>query len=84
MQVTPVPAPMTLMNGSKLPGNAVQFDFAFTPGAACSAFVASDASLPFGNWSFLIAPTEVSPGQFQFTDPLAGTAPRLFYRATCP
>jgi hypothetical protein len=84
MQVTPVPSPITLMNGVRLPGDAVQFDFAYTPGAACSAYVATDASMPLGNWAFLVAPTEVSAGQFQFADPLAGTATRLFYRVTCP
>jgi len=84
MQVTPLPPPITLMNGVKLPGDAVQFDFAYTPGAACSAFVATDASIPFGGWTFLVTPTEVSAGQFQFADPQAGTAARLFYRATCP
>jgi len=84
MQVTPVPPPITLMNGVKLPGGAVQFDFAYTPGAACSAYSATDASIPFGSWTLVVAPTEVSAGQFQFTDPLAATAPLLFYRATCP
>jgi len=84
MQVTPVPPPITLMNGVKLPGDAVQFDFAYTPGAACSAYSATDASIPFGSWTFLVTATKVSAGQFQFTDPQAGTAARLFYRATCP
>ena len=49
MQVTPAPPPITMMNGVKQPGDAVQFDFAYTPGAACSAYVATDASMPFGN-----------------------------------
>ena len=84
MQVTPLPPPITLMNGAKLPGDAVQFDFAYTPGAACSVYVATAASIPYASWSFLVAPTEVSAGQFQFTDPQAGTAARIFYRATCP
>jgi len=84
MQVTPVPPPITLMNGVKLPGGAVQFDFANTPGAACSAFVATDPSIPFGSWNFLVTPTEVSAGHFRFTDPLAALSDRLFYRVTCP
>jgi hypothetical protein len=84
MQITPVPASITLMNGVKLPGDAVQFDFAYTPGAACSSYVSTDASIPYGSWNFLGTPGEVSAGQFQFSDPQAGTAVRLFYRATCP
>ena len=84
MQVTTVPSPITLMNGTKLPGDAVQFDFAYTSGAACSAYVATDASTPLGSWTVLVAPTEISTGTFEFTDPTAGSAARLFYRVTCP
>ena len=84
MQVTPVPLSITLVNGTKLPGDAVQFDFAYTPGAACSAYASADASLAVGFWNFVAAPTEVAPGQFQFSDPLAGAAPLLFYQVTCP
>jgi hypothetical protein len=84
MQVTAVPPPIKLDNGIKLPGEAVQFDFAYMPGAACSTYFTTDASIPLGSWTFLATPTEVSPGQFQFTDPLAGTATLRFYCATCP
>jgi hypothetical protein len=73
-----------LLNGVKLPGDVVQFDFAYTPGAACGAYVTTDASIPYGSWTFLVTATEVSPGQFQFTDSQAGTAALLCYRATCP
>ena len=84
MQVTPVPAPITLMNGARLPGDGVQFDFVYTPGAACSAYVATDASIPFASWTSLVPPTEIAAGLFQFADPFAGTTIRRFYRVTCP
>jgi hypothetical protein len=84
MQVTPASPSITLINGVKLPAGAVRFDFAFTPGASCSAYVSTNASLPFGSWTFRVHPTEVSAGQFRFTDPLAAGASLLFYRATCP
>ena len=84
MQVTPVPPPITLTNAVKLPGGAVQFDFDYTPGATCSAFFATDASIPFGNWTLVATPTEVSPGLFRFADAQAATDPLRFYRATCP
>jgi len=84
MQITTAPQPITMTNGVKLPGGAVQFDFAYTPGAACSAYVATDASIPYASWTFLVAPTEISAGQFQFTDSQAGAAARLFYRVACP
>jgi hypothetical protein len=84
MQVTPAPQPITMTNGVKLPGGAVQFDFAYTAGAACSVYFATAASTPFGSWTFLVNPTEVSAGQFQFVDVQAGAASRLFYRVACP
>jgi hypothetical protein len=84
MEVTPAPVPMTLMDGLLLPGGEVHFDFSYTSGATCSAYVSTDASIPYDSWAFLASPTEVSQGLFQFVDPQAAAAPLLFYRATCP
>lgn len=84
MQVAPAPPPITLTSAVRLPGDAVQFSFAYTPGAACSAYFATDASLPLGSWTFLVAPTEVAAGEFQFTDSQVATASLLYYRVTCP
>jgi hypothetical protein len=82
MQVTPFPA--TLVNGTKLFGDVVQFEFAYAQGATCSAYVATDPSIPFGSWTFIDTPTEITPGLYRFTDASAPVAPALFYQVTCP
>jgi hypothetical protein len=69
---------------SRLPGEEGARKGVRTGGCACRAHVATTASLPFGRWSFLGLPTEVSAGRLRFTDPLAARAPLLFYRITCP
>ena len=84
MHVTPARAAMTLRNGTTLAGGAVQFEFTYSSGAVCSAYVTPDASIAYDAWTFLATATEVSPGQFQFVDPDAGASALLFYRATCP
>jgi hypothetical protein len=40
--------------------------------------------MPLSNWTTLGAATEVSPGQFQFTDPQATNTPQRFYRVRSP
>ncbi len=82
MQVT-LAGPM-LTNAVMLFGGVAQFDFTYVQGATCSAYAATDASLPFANWTFIDIPTEISPGQYRFTDIAAPTAPLLFYLVTCP
>jgi hypothetical protein len=62
----------------------VQFDFAHIQGSACSAWAATDPSIPLANWTFIDTPTEVSPGLFRFTDTRPATDALVFYRATCP
>ena len=46
--------------------------------------VLTNPALRLGNWSVLGSVTEVSPGQFQFTDPQATNSPRRFYRVRSP
>jgi hypothetical protein len=41
-------------------------------------------SLAFTNWTALGGVTEISPGQFQFTDPQATNNPRRFYNVRAP
>ena len=82
LQVTP--AQPTLTDEVKLVGGVAQFDFVYAQGAACSAYDSTDPSLPIASWTLVDLPTEVSPGQYRFTDAGAAAAPALFYRATCP
>ena len=82
MQVAPFPP--TLVNGVKLFGDVVQFDFEYAQGATCSAYAATDPSIPFGSWTFIDTPTEITPGLYRFTDAAAPAAQALFYYVTCP
>jgi hypothetical protein len=79
----PVP-PIVLTNPSLLPGGAFQVAFTDLPGLSFTAFGATNAALPFTNWTRLGAVAEVSPGQFQFTDPQATNSSQRFYRVRSP
>jgi hypothetical protein len=44
----------------------------------------TNPALPLSNWTALGGVTEVTPGQFQFTDPQAANSVRRFYRLRAP
>jgi hypothetical protein len=79
----PVP-PIDLTNMTLLPGGSVQFAFTNTPGLGFTAYAATNVSQPLTNWTRLGAVTEVSPGQFQFSDPAVGGSQERFYRIRSP
>jgi hypothetical protein len=79
----PIPA-IKLTNVTALPEGSVQFAFTNTPGLSFTAFATTNVSQPFTNWSRLGAVTEVSPGQFQFTDPAVANNQQRFYRIRSP
>ena len=58
--------------------------FTNTPGACFGVLAATNPALPLSNWTTLSDATEVSPGQFQFTDPQATNSPGRFYRVRSP
>jgi hypothetical protein len=66
-----------------MPGGAFQFSFTNVPGANFNVFGTTNMSQPFTNWTWLGGMTEVSSGQFQFTDP-QGSNQERFYRVTSP
>jgi len=80
---TTTAATITILNPIKLAGGAFQFSFAYTPGAGSTVFTTTNLALPFTNWTTLGSATEVSPGQFQFTDTQTNL-PRRFYRVRSP
>jgi hypothetical protein len=45
----------------------------------CTALAATNPTVPLADWSVLGGVTEVSPGQFQFTDADAANLARRFY-----
>lgn len=77
----PVP-PIVLTNLMMLPDGTFQFSFTNTPGLSFSVFGSTNLSVPFSQWTRLGAASEISPGQFQFTD-LPGNQAR-FYRVSTP
>jgi hypothetical protein len=78
----PVP-PVTLTNWTIFPSGAFQFGFTNTPGLSFTVFGTTNLILPFSNWAQLGTATEISPGQFQFTD-LSNASQDRFYRVTSP
>ena len=77
-------SPIILSNPTKLPSGAFQFGFNYTPGVTFTALATTNASLSSSNWTPLGGVTEMSPGQFRFTDPQATNNPRRFYRIRSP
>ena len=77
-------APIVLTNLALLPGGAFQFGFTNTPGMNFTAYGTTNLSLPFTNWPRLGSATEITSGQFQFTDLQATTNADRFYRVTSP
>ena len=73
-----------LASPKKLANGAFQFGFSNTPGASFSALGATNPTLPASNWSVLGSVTEISSGNYQFTDPQATNNARRFYRVRSP
>jgi hypothetical protein len=80
----PPASAITLTGPRMLSNRTSQFAFTNTPGAFFGVLAATNPALPLGNWTSLTALTEVSPGQFQFTDPQATTNQQRFYRIHSP
>jgi uncharacterized repeat protein (TIGR03803 family) len=78
--LTSQPQLVVLRNPAKLSNGALRFGFSATPGASFTVIAATNISLPLNNWTTLGAATEISPGQFQFTDLGATNQVRRFYR----
>jgi hypothetical protein len=70
---------ITLTNPKLLPNGSFQFAFTNTPGALFEVLGGTDATLPVNAWTRLGQPTEVSSGQFQFTDGQTTSVPGRFY-----
>jgi hypothetical protein len=79
----PIPTAATLTSPQKLT-NGFQFAFTNSVGALFGVLTTTNLALPMTNWTALGGVVEISPGQFQFTDPQATNSPRRFYRAFAP
>jgi hypothetical protein len=71
---------IALHSPTKLGGGAFRFNFASTPGLTFTVLSSANVALPSSSWTALGSATEISPGQFQFTDSQAPSNPRRYYR----
>lgn len=72
--------PFSLTNLTLLPEQGFQFSFTNTPGALCNVYGTTNLSIPQTNWDWLGEATEISPGQFQFSEAVGtGKAARYFH-----
>ncbi len=71
-------APALLANGS------AQFNFTDNPDLTFSVYASTNAALGLGQWTLLGTATQLSPGQYQFTDPAATNYPQRLYRVVWP
>ena len=80
----PIPTAPTLIDAKTLTNGAFQFAFTNSVGAIFGVLTSTNVALPLTNWTALGGATEVSPGQFQFTDPQATNNPQRFYVIRSP
>lgn len=73
-----------ITDAAKQQDGSFQLQFANTPYVTHSVLATTDLTLPVASWTLIGTATEVSPGQFQFSDPQAGSFTRRFYRVTAP
>ena len=78
------PATALLTRTSRLANGSFQFGFSNAPGALLSVISTTNVALPSSNWTVLGAATEISPGQFQFTDTQTTNYPHRFYSLRSP
>jgi hypothetical protein len=77
-------APIVLWNMSIGTNGAFQFSFTNTPGMGFTVFSSTNVAAPLTNWISLGVTPEVSPGQFQFSDPEATNMTERFYCVRTP
>ncbi|MGD0258465.1 MAG: cell wall anchor protein [Verrucomicrobiota bacterium] len=79
------PASQIILSGAQtLANGSFQFAFTNTPGAFFGVVGATNPALPLSNCTPLGDATEVSPGQFQFSDPQTTNSAQRFYRVRSP
>jgi len=74
----------TLTNVSRFGNGGFIFSFTNTPGATFTAWASTNMVLPWNNWTALGYVSEISPGQYQFTDTNVTSNARRFFRVSSP
>lgn len=80
----PVATSLTITGAKILANGSLQFVFTNSPGGLFSVLGTTNLFLSASSWTVLSGVFEVSPGQFQFTDPEATNGVPRFYRARSP
>jgi len=75
--------PITLSSALMSNGSFSLF-FTNTSGASFSVLTTTNLSVPLSHWATVGGVTEVSPGQFQFTDSQAMNGPQRFFQVRSP
>lgn len=63
---------------------AFVLSFDNVPGKSFSIYGSNNLVTPLASWILLGTATEISAGQYQFSDPTAGASSKKFYRVTSP
>jgi|GEM_PF-640785 len=83
--VLPVqPVTITASSVQRLSSGAFQFGFTNVTGVIFSVLSTTNAALPLAQWQNLGHPTEVTSGQYQFTDTQATNVVQRYYRLSQP
>jgi hypothetical protein len=73
-----------LTGAAKLGNGSFQFSFTNTPGATFTVWGSTNVAMALSSWTKLGYLTNISPGQYQFTDTNAPANTRSFYRVSSP
>lgn len=80
MEVTPTPEPLVLTDPMLRSDGTFQCSFGAVPGGHYELIAAPDLSVALSQWSVTGGVVEVSPGEFQASDPQAGFHPGRYYQ----
>jgi len=72
------------LNSTALTNGQFQFGFMNSPGALFGVLATTNLVQPLTNWTKLGGVVEISPGQFQFTDPQATNGGQRYYNIFAP
>ncbi len=80
-----IPTPtITALGPPSISSGSCHFGFTNTPGAFFGVLTSTNVLLPSSDWSAIGGVTELSPGQYEFTDSRPATSPQRFYRLYSP
>ena len=80
----PIPTAPKLIDAKTLTNGSFQFAFTNSVGVIFGVLTTTNVAWPLTNWTALGGVTEISPGQFQFTDPQATDGGQRFYTIRSP